>query len=707
MLRGLLLLSPLFIVCPLMQLVRLIVMPYMSSTSNELFYSLMVLAPLFFSVSFVSSYFRRVTIDGRYLRYGLFNRNSLDLAELEEVGGDAGSYSNDFAESLVLQFKSGTEVNLSLNEYEEEQIRSLLTALKKTCPDCKFTYSDVIPLESRGLLKFLVNLSDSQSATIKLSNSPMEDMIVDLIKSHERTFWCLYGAFWCGIVLALSYYCVLFDASWAQHPGETSVWGASNKAWQLGEAYKAAMTTDPSNSLKLWSLQAAIYWQGTIDYFSGSGLAVVSFIWVMFCGALAAIVPVLRVLSPRYVFIDPHSIGMGMKFVPWSNVKKVALKRRGKMGDPLEGTLTIDACGEEPEVTVDLLRVADVKSRQRILRLCDQYATDATFDSDFMRTTNTLVDIQFTDMWLTEQAEDETVDTESGDNDGKPQTLKGGRYVIDSMLGFGGQGTTFMGRLSESEEQLGSAGRQVVIKQLILPNYADVRILQDATNRFEHGADLLKNLDHPQVVHLLEYFIEDGKAFLVMEYIPGKTLRQLVEEVGALPLDRVIDLGLQICDILEYLHDRENPIIHCDLAPDNLILTPSGRLKLVDFDVARVLDSRAHTFIAGRPSYTPPEQFRGEPLVQSDIFAMGAILHYLKEGQDSPPLGIGLSEVPQSSGTPEIDRIIRTCLQFQAGDRPQDAREVRQLLQSASGIEDDVSSRINLTIKEAEPIAEL
>ncbi|MBX9693941.1 MAG: serine/threonine protein kinase [Cyanobacteria bacterium] len=704
MIRGLLFLSPLFIVFPLMQLVRAVVLPYMNAEvmSHELFYILMLLAPVFYLMALGRSYYRRVLVDNGFLRFGLFGRQKLDLTQLEEVAGDAGSYSNDFSESLVLKFKCGTELGLSLKQYEEEQVRSLLSELKRIAPDCKFTYADVIPLESRGLLKFLVNLSDAQSATLKLSNTPMEDLLVDLIKSHEKIFWILYCAFWCAIVLALSYYCVLFNASWAQHPGQPAVWGASDKAWELGQLYKTIQNTDPTNTLKLLYYQAAIYWQTTLDYFSGSGLAVVSIIWALFVGALAVIIPILRICSPKYVFIDPHSIGMGMKFIRWPDVRSIKLKKLGKMGDPLEGTVIIESFTYEPSVEVDLLRVAGTKSRQRILRLCDQYATDAMFDDDFMRTTNALVDIQFTDMWLADQAEETQADTDGGENIGEFQALKGGRYTVDSMLGFGGQGTTFMARLTESGSDIGTVGRQVVIKQLILPNYADVRILQDATNRFENGADLLKSLDHPQIVHLLEYFVEDGKAYLVMEFIPGKTLRQIVEDVGSLPLDQVMDLGLQICDILDYLHNREHPIIHCDLAPDNLILTPGGRIKLVDFDVARVLDSRAHSFIAGRPSYTPPEQFRGTPVVQSDIFAMGAILHYLKEGRDPPPLGVGPSPDNESELS-EIDTAIRACVQFDAANRPQSAQEVRRLLQPVN----DTCSVIDISIKESEPIVEM
>jgi serine/threonine-protein kinase len=206
--------------------------------------------------------------------------------------------------------------------------------------------------------------------------------------------------------------------------------------------------------------------------------------------------------------------------------------------------------------------------------------------------------------------------------------------------------------------------------------------MQDATSRFERGAKLLKELEHPKIVKLLDYFFENGKAYLVMEYVKGETLRDYIDRKGAMPFDEGKKLGLQLCEILEFLHERDTPVIHCDFAPDNLIITPDGDVKLIDFDVARVVESKAHTFIAGRPSYTPPEQFRGQPTPQSDLFALGAILHYLLQGKDPPPLCAGESDDDTVWNSTGVEQLIQQCCRFEASERPKSAGEIKETLLS-------------------------
>jgi serine/threonine protein kinase len=202
-------------------------------------------------------------------------------------------------------------------------------------------------------------------------------------------------------------------------------------------------------------------------------------------------------------------------------------------------------------------------------------------------------------------------------------------------------------------------------------------------------------------VRLYDHFVENGRAYLVLEYIEGKTLRQVLQESGPMSHALVRELGLQMCDILAYLHSRDPQVIHCDLAPDNLILTPSGKVKLVDFDVARVVDARAYSVIAGRPSYTPPEQFRGNPTIQSDIFALGAILHFLSTGKDPAPLAIGLGQCDAEEELSGVASLIKDCLAFEASARPASASVVAERLECL--IEDDSGTATGaFTIKTSE-----
>ena len=110
---------------------------------------------------------------------------------------------------------------------------------------------------------------------------------------------------------------------------------------------------------------------------------------------------------------------------------------------------------------------------------------------------------------------------------------------------------------------------------------------KQALERFENEARILEELSHPQIVKLIDFFLEDHRAYLVLEHIDGMSLRQLVAKNGPMPLADIISLSMQMCDVLEYLHSLSPAVVHRDFTPDNLILDSSGRLVLIDFNVAQ------------------------------------------------------------------------------------------------------------------------
>lgn len=676
--RCLLLASPIFLFHPLMQFIQEILVPGLP-TAPYLFKLWIMGAPYLYCFALLSCFFDRIRIKDGILDYGMLSLDKIPLSRIAEVGGDEGDVGNDFTESILIKFdaKDSTKgLVLPIKQYDEHELRAFLNALRDQNPAGEYTYQDVIPFESRGLIRFLSSMNDSDSLIVKLSKTPMEDAIINLVKGHERIFWVVYLIFWLLVLFSASYYCILFNNSWSQNMVQP-VWDTSQRTHEAAMLLDAAQK-DPTAS---WidKSYATVYLAAAIgmDFIATSGLATLVAVWSLGAFMMAVVLPIAKLMSPTYLFIDSKSIGMHDHFYQWQSVTEVKLEKVGVMGDPLEGRLVI-ITNSNARFVFDLTTVPDVQKRQRILRLVDRYALNATFNGEFMRTTNLLVDIQFTDLWLEEQGQTDKVVARA-----EIETLGNGRYKIDSMLGYGGQGVTYLASPATAGGDLetrGAESEQVVVKELVLPNYADVRIMQDATSRFERGARLLKELDHPKVVCLLDSFLENGKAYLVMEYVKGETLRDVIEKRGALPFDEAKKLGLQLCEILEFLHERETPVIHCDFAPDNLIITPSGDVKLIDFDVARVVDNKAHTFIAGRPSYTPPEQFRGQPTPQSDLFALGAILHYLLQGKDPPPLCAGNSDEETVWTSTGIEELIKSCCQFEASDRPSSAREIKKAL---------------------------
>lgn len=682
--RFLLLFSPLFLLHPISCVLQTCFLP---STSlfflyipNFFFAFWCAVVPVLYATAVYKCFYNRISLEGDRMVIGTSFRDSLMVSDLVEVTGDQGTLENNYEESIVLRFNDERELKIPINDYEEDGLRELIVRLREENPDATFSYSDVLPLESRGLLKFLHSTSESDSMIIKQSKTPIEDTMFQLMNDHERLFFMIYVGVWLVVVCGLAYYSAeaqLISATSSSAVMDRMVADASRELSNSlhGDAVGAQGWL---HTLNVLALQIKLLGAGALAYFSSQGAYILGIIWAFIGFVLAAVLPTLRKFSPTFVFVDRGSVGSGARFMAWDEVSQIELHKVGEFGDPLEGVLEIGQKSDEiyhERIKINLSRLPELQQRHNLLRMTERYAAQAEFNEEFMRATNVLTDIQFTDLWLEQQ-----------DSEVKPlaisegaRSVGGGKYVVDTVIGYGGQGTTYLARLAEDED-----GEKLVVKEIVLPSYADVRILQDAKSRFERSARLLAGLKHPQIVRLIDYFCEEGNAYLVLEYVGGENLRRLVDKQGALDESRVLELGEQLCEILSFLHDRPDPIIHCDLAPDNLILDESGRLKLLDFDVAHVLDSRTTGFIAARPSYTPPEQFRGNPTAASDIFALGAILHFLRKGSDPPPLGAGGDTESDGAGggEHELAALIAECGAFEEKDRPPSAAAVRERLRA-------------------------
>jgi len=215
-------------------------------------------------------------------------------------------------------------------------------------------------------------------------------------------------------------------------------------------------------------------------------------------------------------------------------------------------------------------------------------------------------------------------------------------------------------------------------------------VQQRALERFEREARLLKELKSEYVVGLRDYFIEDHRCYLVLDYIEGKNLRQHVAEHGPLDEAAVLALTKQMCAILGFLHDRS--VIHRDFTPDNLILQADGRLKLIDFNVARQSDEGKTGTIVGKHAYVPPEQFRGKPTKQSDLYALGATLHFLLVGQDPEPISQSSPVSIRKVVSPAMDALVQRCTALDTTKRMQ---SVADLLSACEAIAEKQNQESN------------
>ncbi|MFZ5916095.1 MAG: serine/threonine-protein kinase [Chloroflexota bacterium] len=221
-------------------------------------------------------------------------------------------------------------------------------------------------------------------------------------------------------------------------------------------------------------------------------------------------------------------------------------------------------------------------------------------------------------------------------------TVLRSRYKISEMVGAGGMGAVYRA------EDLRLEGRQCAIKEISLELEPTESARAQAQAQFQREASILARLDHPNLPKVSDYFTEGPCEFLVMDFVPGRDLKELMDEARAagqmLPEKQVLTWAGQLCDALNYLHNQDPPVLHRDIKPANIKLTPNGTIKLVDFGLVKLMvpdDATTITIVQGRGTvqYTPLEQYGGDTGhtdIRSDIYSLAATLYHLLTNQ--PPL---------------------------------------------------------------------
>lgn len=219
----------------------------------------------------------------------------------------------------------------------------------------------------------------------------------------------------------------------------------------------------------------------------------------------------------------------------------------------------------------------------------------------------------------------------------KNDVLHGTRsdYIILNLIGRGGMGAVYRAR------RIADGSIWALKEMRPPPNTPDEDIAENRT-LFEQEAKLIGMLSHPNLPVLADYFDYEGRPVMVMEFVPGQTLENLLRNANAPLLEQqVVSYGVQLCRVLHYLHTRNPPIIYRDLKPPNVMLTPEGVLKLIDFGVARTFKERKtkDTIAMGSAGYAPPEQYgKGQTDPRSDVYALGATLLHLLTNVPPVPL---------------------------------------------------------------------
>jgi serine/threonine protein kinase/Tol biopolymer transport system component len=277
-----------------------------------------------------------------------------------------------------------------------------------------------------------------------------------------------------------------------------------------------------------------------------------------------------------------------------------------------------------------------------------------------------------------------------------------GPYEILSLLGAGGMGEVYRARDTR-------LGREVAVK--VLPESLSQD--PDRLRRFEQEARMVAALNHPNILAVHDLGSQDGTRYMVCELLEGETLRKQLED-GALPLRKAVEYALQIAHGLSAAHGKG--VVHRDLKPDNVFVTKDGRVKILDFGLAKLMPGETFLegatgaatipgltspgMVLGTVGYMSPEQVRGQVAdARSDIFALGAILYEMLSGRrafkrDSGPetLTAILKEEPPEIGGPQrsvplgLDRIVRRCLEKAPPQRFQSASDLAFAIEALSGI---------------------
>jgi WD40 repeat protein len=255
------------------------------------------------------------------------------------------------------------------------------------------------------------------------------------------------------------------------------------------------------------------------------------------------------------------------------------------------------------------------------------------------------------------------------------------RYRILVQVGQGGFGAVY------KVEDTHAGNRTFALKEINLSALTAQEVIE-ATAAFNREVTLLSNLAFPNLPRIYDHFTDREHWYLVMDFIEGETLEQYLKRTrsGRLSLKEALDIGIQLCRVLDYLHTREPSIIFRDLKPANVIRTTAGHLYLIDFGIARHFKpgKPRDTIPLGSPGYAAPEQYgRAQTTPKADIYSLGALLHQVLTGinPEQNPFRFELAPLQAQSIPGRLQSLVMQMVEMDALNRPSSMTVVKQELE--------------------------
>lgn len=654
----------------------------------------LVWAPAFFLVGLISTALtttNKIVLHGTKIFLPAFFFRTLELSQIKSI-----TMHQKHTKYYLISFdlNNGEHLRISPGRLDNKRLGNLVAALRHRSPRCEFNISES-DLERMKEVGFRFEMPKLATATSGGNRKKMEadgsmeleyrpharyQQLIDAVVAHEKYFWRAWlSLILIPVLLMLPYVIQWQIMSMQDHTGDAPAWITA-----------------------MWNIEAAVVGTAALGvgaaggtYFALATNLYMIPIFVLLVGFCAW--RFLKFLfQPNRLFISPAAIKLAFETpvthtqgwrvleqrIAWGEIKSVQLKKPRGSTSVDQWSINVVRQAGAP-IRINLSALASENDRRALVQAIQTNAPQATCDAELIEALQPAQKRSYTELWL------QSLATPPRRHRLAPleahQVLHDGRYTIDHRLGVGGQGVAYLAtanlesgpgftgsaaaRLERGEADSGSD--KVVLKEFIMPVYVDKNVRRQAVEKFEHEATILQRLDHPQVVKMMDYFIEDHRGYLVLEHIDGFSLQQMIENGKVFSEDEVIDLALQMCQILQYLHGLSPPVVHRDFTPDNLILNRAGVLKLIDFNVAQQRESTATGTVVGKHAYIPPEQFRGKPTSQSDFYAMGATLHFLLTGKDPEPLRQS-NPLKQRSMSEALNSLIARCTCLDVGQRYQD-----------------------------------